>query len=212
MDIETLVLGDFQSNCFMVRATSSASECVVVDIGFEGEAVLTFLQDRRWTPKAVILTHGHCDHVAGVQTLKTSFKDLKLYIHAEDAFMLKDAQANLSMFFGGALQIEDVCDCVQDQDVIDEASVPLTVLHTPGHTPGGMCLYNAEEKVVFTDDTLFAAGIGRSDFPGSDGARLMQSIQEKLLVLPEETIVYPGHGPTTTIGKEKASNPWLLQA
>ncbi len=209
MHIDTLVLGEFQSNCFIVRASEKASDCVVIDIGFSPETALEFIQSHDWVVNAVVLTHGHCDHVAGVQCLKEAFAGLKLYIHADDAFMLQDAQANLSLFFGGPLQINDECHCVKDGEVIEEAGVPLTVIHTPGHTPGGMCLYNATEGVVFTDDTLFAGGIGRSDFPGSDGALLMRSIRERLLTLPDETVAYPGHGPSTTIGQEKTGNPWL---
>jgi glyoxylase-like metal-dependent hydrolase (beta-lactamase superfamily II) len=209
MKIDCLVLGEYETNCYVVRSGEAASDCLVVDPGLGAEELIAFLDERKMTAVAAVLTHGHIDHIAGLAALRRSFPDIKVFIHAHDAEMLGKPVANLSGLMGRAFAAEPADILLEDGDWVERAGVKLQVLHTPGHTPGGLCLYSSGGGVVFTDDALFAESIGRTDFPGGSMSRLVRSIKEKLWVLPDETVVYPGHGPSTTIGREKAHNPFL---
>lgn len=209
MKIDRLILGDFETNCYVVRRDESAGECLVIDTGLDSRDMIAFLAQHRLTPQAVILTHGHVDHIAGLSALRSEFPQAKVYIHRLDAPMLGDAEANLSQMAMVPFETAPADVLLEDGDTIEEAGITLTVLHTPGHTPGGICLYAEAEAIVFAGDTLFADGIGRTDFPGGDHQRLLDGIRTRLLVLPERTAVYPGHAMRTTIGREKASNPFL---
>jgi len=170
---------------------------------------MDFLLREKLNPVAVVLTHGHIDHIAGVTKLRSEFPDVKVYIHKLDSEKLTEADSNLSIMTGAAFTAAPADLIVEDKDKIDEAGIKLQVFHTPGHTPGGICLYSADGGIVFTDDALFADSVGRTDFPGGSMEQLINSIREKLLVLPDDTIVYPGHGPATTIAREKAHNQFL---
>lgn len=211
MKIDRLILGDFETNCYVVRKDESAGECLVVDTGLDSRDMIAFLARHRLTPTAVILTHGHVDHIAGLAGLRSEFPQLRVYVHRLDGPMLGDSQANLSEMAMMPVTTAPADVLLEDGDTIDEAGIRLTVLHTPGHTPGGICLYAETEGVVFAGDTLFADGIGRTDFPGGDARQLLDSIRTKLLVLPEPTAVYPGHAMRTTVGREKACNSFLTQ-
>lgn len=209
MKIDRLILGDFQTNCYVVRADESARECLVIDTGLDSRDMIAFLTRQGLTPRAVILTHGHVDHIAGLAALRSRFPGLRVYIHKLDGRMLTDSQANLSEMAMLPFETEAADVLLEDGDTVQEGGIVLKVLHTPGHTPGGICLYAETEGVVFAGDTLFADGVGRTDFPGGDWDQLLHGIRTKLFALPEQTAVYPGHGMRTTIGREKASNPFL---
>lgn len=209
MKIDRLILGDFQTNCYVVRADDMATECLIVDTGLDSADLLAFLKERRLSPTAVILTHGHADHIAGLTAVRRQHPHLKVYIHRLDAALLADPRANLSALAGAPLRTEAADVLLEDSDVIREAGIALKVLHTPGHTPGGICLYAESEGLVFAGDTLFAEGVGRTDFPGGDERQLVESIRTRLLTLPDETAVYPGHAMRTTIAHEKSHNPFL---
>lgn len=209
MKIDRLILGDFQSNSYVVRADESATQCLIVDTGLEADELVVFLAEHALTPVAVVLTHGHIDHIAGLAAVREAFGQVKVYIHRLDAEMLTNPAVNLSMLAGTAFQTAPADVLLDDGDIVTEAGVTLQVLHTPGHTAGGICLYAEPDGVVFVGDTLFADSIGRSDFPGGDGNVLIESIRTKLLTLPPETTVCPGHGMRTSIGREKRSNPFL---
>ena len=209
MKINRLVLGDFQTNCYVVRADEDAMDCLVVDTGLDGRGLMTFLDQQQLVPTAVVLTHGHADHIVGLQSVRDGYPQIKVYIHKLDAGMLTDAETNLSILTGVPFSTA-AADCLlEDGDTVTEAGITLEVLHTPGHTPGGICLYAQQEGVLFAGDTLFADGVGRTDFPGGDSRQLIESIQSKLLGLPDETVVHPGHAMRTTIGRERAHNPFL---
>lgn len=211
MKIDRLTIGDFETNCYVVRKDESAEECLVIDTGLDSRDMIAFLAQHALTPTAVVLTHGHVDHIAGLARLRSEYPKLRVYIHKLDAPMLDDSEANLSEMAMMPFTTPPADVLLEDGDSVDEAGIRLTVLHTPGHTPGGICLYTEAEGVVFAGDTLFADGIGRSDFPGGDGRQLLESIRTRLLTLPEPTAVYPGHAMRTTIGREKACNSFLTQ-
>ncbi len=132
----------------------------------EDGQLLDFIKGHKLNPAAVVLTHGHIDHIGGVAGLRDNYPDVRVYIHKLDAKMLKDAHSNLSAVMGRAFSTEPADFSFEDGSIIEPAGIKLQVIHTPGHTPGGMCLYSRNEGIVFTDDTLFAESIGRTDFPG----------------------------------------------
>jgi glyoxylase-like metal-dependent hydrolase (beta-lactamase superfamily II) len=211
MKIDCLILGAYETNCYILRKSEKVKDCVVIDTGLEAEKLIDFLQEHKLNPLAVVLTHGHVDHIAGVAILRKNYPKIKAYIHKLDADMLRESANNVSARIGrqpSTLDIIGTDFLVEEPSNIKQADIKLQVLHTPGHTPGGICLYSKQEGIVFTDDALFANGVGRTDL-GGNMEQLIKSIKEKLFALPDETAVYPGHGPTTTIAQEKKSNPFL---
>jgi len=209
MKIDRLILGEFQTNGYVVRRDESAVDCLIIDAGLDAGDLIRFLQQHELHPVAVVLTHGHADHIVGLAALRQSFPEVRTYIHTLDADMLADPEANLSAFAGLAFTAEPADVLLEEGDTVEQAGVVLEVLHTPGHTRGGICLYAPSENTIFVGDTLFADSVGRADFPGGDMEQLIGSIRGKLLTLPEATAVYPGHGMRTTIGREKRANPFL---
>jgi glyoxylase-like metal-dependent hydrolase (beta-lactamase superfamily II) len=209
MEIDCLILGEYETNCYLLCSNRAANGCVVVDAGPGGGQLLDFIKGHKLNPVAVVLTHGHIDHIGGVAGLRENYPDIKVYIHKLDAKMLEDGYSNLSAMMGGAFSTGPADFLLEDGSVIEQAGIRLQVLHTPGHTPGGICLYSKDEGIVFTDDTLFAESIGRTDFPGGSMEQLLKGIKEKLFTLPDDTVVYPGHGPSTTIAQEKAHNQFF---
>jgi hydroxyacylglutathione hydrolase len=216
MKIDRLVLGEYQTNCYILRSSDKATDCLLIDTGLDVRELLTFLERDKLTPKALIITHGHIDHIAGVGKLRERFPDIAVYIHKLDAETLTNSTSNLSFMLDSAdsqsdrsFSTEKADYLVDELDIIEAAGIKLKVLHTPGHTPGGMCLYCENENAVFVGDTLFADSVGRTDFPGGNMRQLIESIKNKLLTLPDDTVVYPGHGNRTTIGREKTHNPFL---
>jgi hydroxyacylglutathione hydrolase len=209
MKIDRLILGAYQTNCFVLRANEVAKDCLIIDTGLEAEELVSFLEAHKLNPVAVVLTHGHIDHIAGLVALRNRFPDIKVYIHKLDSEMLMGEKDNLSAMAGLPFSSEPADFTLEEGDTIEQANIKLDVLHTPGHTPGGISLYSKTNGIVFVGDTLFADSVGRTDMPGGSSTKLIKSIKEKLCLLPDETIVYPGHGPQTTIAQEKASNPFL---
>jgi glyoxylase-like metal-dependent hydrolase (beta-lactamase superfamily II) len=203
--IEKLELAPFGSNCFIVSAESD-KEGMIIDPGADADRILSRIKDLGLEIKLIVLTHGHMDHVGAVREVKEA-TGADIAIHTEDAEALQ-ARNPMAMMLRLSLQAPPPPDrLLDDGDSIDIGDLHFLVIHTPGHTLGGICLLGG--GVVFTGDTLFNLGIGRFDMPGGDGRQLMDSILTKLMVLPDETIVYPGHGPDTTIGIERQWNPFL---
>jgi len=209
MEIDCLIMGAFQTNCYVLRKSGAARDCLIIDAGLGAGQLIDFLRERKLNPVAVVLTHGHIDHISAVTTLRTRYQNIRVYIHKLDAEMIASPLHNLSALAGRLFRIKPADLLVEDKSIIEQAGIKLKVLHTPGHTPGGICLYMEDEGIVFTNDTLFADSVGRTDFPGGGMDELIKSIREKLLTLPEETKVYPGHGQITTIAREKAHNLFL---
>jgi len=209
MKIDSLVLGMYETNCYILRSSEQAVDCLIVDPGLGSEPLVRFLREHELNPVAVVLTHGHVDHIAGIASLRQNYPGIKVCIHKLDAEMLSKPEANLSAMTAGHFVAAPAEVLLEDGGSIDLAGINLRVLHTPGHTPGGICLYAEEDRIVFTDDVLFAQSVGRTDFPGGSMSELVRSIRQRLCALPDETVVYPGHGPASTIGIERASNPFL---
>ena len=206
--------GSFQTNCY-VAATGPGEACVVVDPGQDVvEPLEALLAEHRLTPVAVLLTHGHFDHTFSVAPVCDGH-DVPAWIHPDDRAMLTDPMKGLSMqaaaFFGGRIELREVR-TLDDGSVLDLAGLTLRVDHTPGHTPGSVVFTTSTEEgveVIIAGDTLFAGSIGRTDLPGGDHAQMLASLRDKLLVHEDSAVVLPGHGATTTIGRERHSNPFL---
>ncbi|MGQ0776667.1 MAG: MBL fold metallo-hydrolase [Pseudonocardiales bacterium] len=209
--------GSFQANCF-VLAAEAGGPCVVVDPGEGAEQPLDeLLREHRLAPVAVLLTHGHFDHIFAVAPVCDG-NDIPAWIHPEDRALLSDPMRGLStearQFFGGRVELREPREVrtLDDGSCLELAGLTLTVDHTPGHTRGSVIFRSATEQgagLLVSGDTLFAGSIGRTDFPGGDHEQILASLRDKILVLDDETVVLPGHGPTTTVGRERASNPFL---
>ena len=206
VEILTFVTGPFETNTYVAR---SAGECWVIDPGMEPHGLLGFLARRQVSPDRVVLTHAHCDHVAGIGDLRASAGHVPVWCPAGDAEMLTDPALNLSSLFGLPTALPPPEEVFRPGDTLKLGDSAWAVLDTSGHTAGGVSLYCAAQGAVFSGDALFARSIGRTDFPGADGARLVENIRENLLSLPADTKVYPGHGPATTIGEEGRLNPFV---
>jgi glyoxylase-like metal-dependent hydrolase (beta-lactamase superfamily II) len=209
LEIHTIVSQPFAENTYVVWRPGR-SDALVIDPGLEPEEILGFLRTRRLTPAALLNTHGHADHIGGNAALKQAFPEAPLLIGADEEHLLTDATANLSAPFGMPIVSPRADRLVREGDVVEAAGIRLDVLDVPGHSPGHVVfVYRDEPIVLFGGDVLFRESIGRYDFPGSDGRLLMTGIRTKLFTLPPSTVVYPGHGPTTTVGHEKRANPFV---
>ncbi|WP_196594995.1 MBL fold metallo-hydrolase [Pectinatus frisingensis] len=205
MEVKVLTNGDFDENCYLAIDTST-KEAVVIDPGSHPQLILNWIKAADCTIKYVLNTHGHSDHV-GANTAVCDKFSIKLGIHPLDAPMLTDAKLNLSTYWGSPVISKKADFFLNENDIIHIGKSYLKVIHTPGHTPGGICLIN--DQIIFSGDSLFAESIGRSDFPGGSMKALVSSLERKILPLSTDNIVYPGHGPTTTIGHEKTYNPYF---
>jgi glyoxylase-like metal-dependent hydrolase (beta-lactamase superfamily II) len=209
LQIRTIVSAPFQENSYVVWREGS-SECVVLDPGTEPDLILDFLREQELTVTAILNTHGHGDHIAGNADMKHAFPKAPLIIGAAEAHLLSDPEANLSGPFGMPIQSPPADQLVQEGEMIETAGLRFEVLEVPGHSPGHVVyLWRGQPCIVFGGDVLFRGSIGRHDFPNSDGPLLFQGIQDKLYTLPPDTVVYPGHGPVTTIGQERQFNPFV---
>lgn len=210
--------GSFATNCYIV-APAAGEECVIVDPGQDAESgVDELLREHRLKPVAVILTHGHIDHIWSVAPV-CGARDVPAFIHPGDRGLLTDPARGLSMSFGqqlfGGITFSEPGDVreLADGAVLELAGLQLTVDHAPGHTPGSVTFRLPETAstpdVLFSGDLLFAGSIGRTDLPGGDHPTILRSLARVCLPLPDETAVLPGHGPQTSIGRERATNPYL---
>ena len=207
--IQTVVSAPFEENTYIVRLPDRR-EVVVIDPGLEPEAILQYLADEELTVAAILNTHGHADHIAGNADMKKAFPDAPLVAGVNEAKLLTSAEANMSAAFGMPVESPPADQLVREGDVIEFAGIRFEVLDIPGHSPGHVVfLYRGRPYVVFSGDVLFRGSIGRYDFPGSAGPLLFEGIRNKLFTLPPDTVVYPGHGPVTTTGHEKRTNPFV---
>lgn len=210
--IKQFVFNPFQENTYILY--DETGECVIIDPGCysteEQEDLVEFIQSNRLAPKYAIITHGHVDHVLGNGFVKNKF-GIDILGHPEDMVLLQSAVSH-AMMFGLAIDTVPGIDIyLNDNDTVKFGSSELRVIHTPGHSCGGICLYNAEQKFLLAGDTLFKASIGRTDLPGGNYDQLIGNISEKLMTLGDEVTVYSGHGNPSTIGWERQNNPFLLK-
>jgi hydroxyacylglutathione hydrolase len=210
--IHTIVSMPFAENTYVVWL-AGRSDALVIDPGLEPEAILDFLREQELKPAAILNTHGHADHIGGNAALKAAFPHAPLLIGVHDAPLLTDADANLSAPFGLPIVSPPADGLLREGDVLEHAGIRLEVLDIPGHSPGHIVfVQRGEPSIVFGGDVLFRGSIGRTDFPGSNGPLLLQGIRTKLYAFPADTVVYPGHGPTTTVGFEQRTNPFVSGA
>ena len=208
MIIEALELGPLMTNCYVVGCPETL-EAMIVDPGGNGE-VIAALRRHDLKPVKLLNTHGHADHIAGNGRLKQRFPDARLCIHREDAPMLGDPQQNLSAPFGVSLTSPRADRLLEDGDAIDEAGLHFDVIHIPGHAPGHVVfVLPTEPALVFDGDVLFADSVGRTDLPRGSHEQLVTGIRQKLLTMPPDTRICPGHGPPTTVGRESRLNPYV---
>ena len=205
MIVKTLAVGPIMANCFVLGCEKTA-EAAVIDPGDEPDRILATLADNNLTVKLIINTHGHFDHVGANRKLKEA-TGAPILIHALDTPMLSQLAGSAAAWGMVAENSPPPDREIEDGDQVNFGNITLTVLHTPGHTPGGISLYTDTE--VFVGDTLFAGSIGRTDFAGGSFETLKNSIQQKLFALNEDLVVYPGHNNPTTIGTEKRTNPFV---
>ncbi|MGL4555542.1 MAG: MBL fold metallo-hydrolase [Gemmataceae bacterium] len=206
LNVHRVVSQPFAENSYVVWRDGSP-EALVVDPGLEPDLILGLMARHGLTAVAVLNTHGHADHIAGNGAMKAAFPAAPLVIGEHDAVMLSDPVLNLSAAFGEPLVSPPADRTVTDGEAVEYACLSFEVRFTPGHSPGHVVFVG--HGVVLGGDVLFQGGIGRYDFPGGSYSALMRSIRTKLLTLPPETVVYPGHGPATTVGEEAESNPYL---
>ncbi len=198
MERLTIQVGGYEVNCSIL---SKDGKAWIVDPGQEGARIARLLAEKGLEPEAILLTHAHFDHITGIAELQRLFPELPVYVHPKDVVMFGHP-FNQSP---GEYDSIGVPKNIRDTALLED----IKVIHTPGHTPGGVCYYISENDLLLSGDTLFAGSIGRTDFPGGSMTQMMESLK-KLMELPESTIVIPGHGSHTTIGREKTSNPYII--
>ena len=204
--IHTIVVGRLQTNCYVLQSDSTA---LVIDPGDEPERIIRFLEDIAVKPTHIVATHTHFDHVLGVDTIRAKLK-IPFLIHHDDLSMLESMQSRVRQTMGFSVPPPPKVDqFLEDGQSIEFGQDKVKVIHTPGHSPGSISL--AGQGFVLTGDALFNQSIGRTDLPGGDLDTLIRSITQRLFILDDATIVYPGHGPETSIGDEKLANPFMRQ-
>jgi len=205
MHIDSMVVGPLGVNCYII---SKDGKAVIVDPGGNAPDIIKFLETNNLTPAAIVNTHGHFDHIGGIAELVNKY-NIPFVLHKDDEFLVSHGAQTSSMFGFSVMENPSVTDYMVDGQELDIEGIKMTVLHTPGHTPGGVSLYIKELGSVITGDTLFLESIGRSDFPYADHSQLINGIRTKLMPLEADTKVLPGHGPASTVGHEKSYNPFL---
>ena len=211
LQIATFTLGDYQTNCYVVSDEAS-KDCWLVDTGQGPGDMIAHVQDAGLNPQAVVLTHAHVDHIAGLAEVLEAFPGLEVMIHEDEWGFPEDATKNLSVFLTTPVEAPPATRKLVHGEKLTLGGLTFEVRHTPGHSPGGISLVEHDARVALVGDALFAGAIGRFDFPTSDGRALIAGIHRELMTLPDEVRVLSGHGPETTVGTERASNPYLRES
>lgn len=205
MQLMRIIVGPLQVNCFIL-ADDATKEAIIIDPGDDGREILKYVADQKLTVRYIVNTHAHFDHVGANKAVKDA-TGAQLLLHEADAPVLATVSQHARMFGMSAPASPPADVFVKHGDAITAGGITLRVLHTPGHSPGGISLLG--EGMVFTGDALFAGSIGRTDLPGGDLQTLLGAIKAHLLALPDDTMVFSGHGPASTIGDERRENPFL---
>ena len=207
MQVEHLTVGPVQTNCYLA-INKETKEAIIIDPGDDADRIGMRLMQLEAKPVAILLTHGHFDHAGAAKALAAQY-DILVYAHEKEAETLEDSRMNLSGPLAGGATTYHADVFLKDEQELTLAGLHMRVLFTPGHTPGGCCYYFPREDVLFSGDSLFCSSVGRTDFPGGSMRTLVDSVRNKLMSLPENTIVYPGHDIETTIEQERMYNPFL---
>lgn len=212
MIFHKMTVTDLETNCYIISCDGKGA--LVIDPGGEGERIAAWLQENNLSPEWVVCTHGHGDHIGANRFLKEKFPNLRIAVGADDAGHLNSAMKNMSVLMGHWIKSPPAEVLLADGDRFEFQDLTFDVIAVPGHTPGGICLFgrlhgSEGTPVLFSGDSLFAGSIGRSDIPGGNHELLVSTIRKRLLILPPETVVYPGHGPQTTVAREAGTNPWV---
>ncbi|MBC8548262.1 MAG: MBL fold metallo-hydrolase [Candidatus Brocadiales bacterium] len=205
MIIKNIVVGPLEVNCYIIGCEDT-KEAAIIDPGDNADEIISTIEKEGLKPKFIINTHAHFDHIGGVKAIQDYFK-IDFILHKEDLFLVESASEQATAFGLKPISKPEVNKYVNNGENITLGNKSITVIHTPGHSPGCVCYYL--DNNVFVGDTLFAGSIGRTDLPGGSYETLINSIKERLFPLGDSTIVYPGHGPSTTIENEKEHNPFL---
>ena len=205
--VRALAVGPFMVNCYLYW-DSETSDGVIIDPGDEDSFIIQQVEEVGMTPRAILLTHGHVDHIAAVSAVKTRY-DIPLYIGQGEEGMLADPTSNASAYLSEPIVAPEPDYLVVDEQELVIGPVCLRVLSTPGHTAAGVCYLDEKQGWLFCGDTLFQGSIGRTDLPGGSFETLIDSIRKKIMRLPDSVVCFPGHGPQTTVGAERNNNPFL---
>ncbi|KYD25746.1 hypothetical protein B4110_2567 [Parageobacillus toebii] len=207
MEWKCIPVGPIQANAYILSHDDGT--CVIFDPGGEGDKIVRHIEEQGLTPLAILLTHAHFDHIGGINEVRKKW-ELPIYIHENEKEWLTDPALNGSAYFGiGQVVVHHEPTCLRGEQTLQIGDFAFELLETPGHSPGSISYYCKEIEAVFSGDVLFLGSIGRTDLPGGNHEQLLRSIHDKLLTLPEETVVLSGHGRETTIGAEMDTNPFL---
>lgn len=207
MNWRPVPLGPLQTNCYLL---SKGQSCLVIDPGDEADKLVQLINKGCLKPQAILLTHAHFDHIGAVDVIRDHY-DLPVYLHKKESKWLSDPALNGSQYFmmNKFITAKPADTLLEKEEKLIIGDFEFQVFETPGHSPGSVSFYFEDARLVVSGDALFNSSIGRTDLPGGSQEQLLKSIHEKLLTLPEDTLVLPGHGPVTTIGDEMDSNPYL---
>ena len=208
MEIKCLILGLVRTNCYIVY-TEDTKKAVIIDPAAESRRIIEELEELGVNPEAILLTHGHFDHMLAADSLRNRYH-IPVCVLEEDAELLEQPELNCSERFLRMSYATFADELLSDGQQLSYIDGKLKVIATPGHTAGSCCYYAAEENILFSGDTLFQGSVGRTDLPTAKASQISVSIRENLFVLPEDTLVLSGHGEETTIGEEKQHNPYVL--
>lgn len=210
--LKSVVVGPLQVNCYILwDETDETRPAFIIDPGADASKIQDIIKAEKLTPKYILHTHGHFDHVGADDALREVFEGLKAAIHVTDSFLINTAHEHASLFglFVAPQTGPEIV--LKDKQTLSAGKLTLEVMHTPGHSAGSACFYEKNQKMLFTGDTLFAESIGRTDLSGGSFDEIMDSINNKILPLGDDIAIYPGHGPESTIGHERKNNPFLQE-
>ena len=209
LELQKCIVGSVYTNCYFLKNKENG-ELLIVDPGDEAKRIKKFIEDQELHPVAILLTHGHFDHVMAVDSVRAAYR-IPVYAAEAEKETMHDASINLSINMGGAMLSIEADHWLKDGETITLLDQEVRCILTPGHTVGGMCFYFPKAGMLFSGDTLFQESVGRTDFPGGSMSEIVRSIREKLFVLPDAVQVYPGHGLMTSIKNEKMFNPFAVE-